>query len=202
MVLMRISDIKHQVKRRDRYSVYVDGSYSCSFSDTELLNLGLHTGQEISEAELRELKRSSEQDKAYVRTIDLLSRRARSEWELRDYLKRKDNDEETIELILNKLRKLGYVDDADFARRWIDNRRLLKTTSKRKLRQELQQKRIDSSIIDEALAQDETDEREILRQIIEKKRARYPDKLKLMQFLTRQGFSYDDIKAVLQETNP
>ncbi|MDZ7744643.1 MAG: RecX family transcriptional regulator [Candidatus Saccharibacteria bacterium] len=196
---MKITDIKQQVKRNDRYSVYVDEKYACSFSDSELLNLGLRVGQEVTESEVQDLKRSSQQDKAYMRTLDLLSRRPRSEWELRDYLKRKDNDQETIDIILNKLSNLGYVDDMDFARRWIESRRLLKSTSKRKLRQELQQKRINSSIIDEVLSEDETDEREVLRQIVDKKRDRYPDKLKLMQYLARQGFNYDDIKTVLEE---
>jgi len=40
-----------------------------------------------------------------------------------------------------------------------------------------------------------------LRELIAKKRqqSRYQDKLKLMQYLSRQGFGYGDIKTVLEE---
>jgi SOS response regulatory protein OraA/RecX len=50
------------------------------------------------------------------------------------------------------------------------------------------------------LAEDETDERAVLRELIDRKRRqlRYQDNLKLMRYLVGQGFSYDDVKSVLQ----
>lgn len=198
---MKITQIKQQVKRADRYSIYLDGKYTFSLGEGELLKLGLHTGQELTEAELTNYRNESEQGKWFDKTLNLLSYRLRSEWELRDYLKRKDCPPEIIEKILNKLSVNGYVNDEQFARRWVENRRLLKATSRRRLAQELKQKRISNEIIDKVLADDkaETDEREVLRALVERKRARYPDKLKLMQYLARQGYSYDDIKSVLSE---
>jgi SOS response regulatory protein OraA/RecX len=59
--------------------------------------------------------------------------------------------------------------------------------------------RVPESIIDQAMREDETDERQTLRELVEKKRSRYPDKIKFMQYLARQGFGYDDIKSVLNE---
>jgi regulatory protein len=38
-----------------------------------------------------------------------------------------------------------------------------------------------------------------MSKIIAKKRSRYPDDKKLMQYLARQGFSYDDIKKALDQ---
>lgn len=198
---MKITQIKQQVKRADRYSIYVDGKYSFSLGENEFLKLGLHSGQEITDEILSEYKDESSFGKWFDKILNLLSFRLRSEWELRDYLKRKDCPPEIIEKIINKLRINGYVDDEQFARRWVENRRLLKATSRRRLSQELKQKRIAANIIDSVLADDreETDEREVLRQLVEKKRARYPDQLKLMQYLARQGYNYDDIKSVLAE---
>jgi regulatory protein len=194
---MKITAIKQQVKRVDRYSIYIDDKYNCSFSGAELLNHGLYIGQELTSAELQSLKDDAVVDMAYYRSLDLIMRRARSEWELRDYLKRKEYSPEVIDKVVTKLAQSGYVNDTDFAERWIDNRRLLKSTSKRRLRQELRQKRVADEVIDAALEKDVTDERQVLRDLVEKKRSRYPDKLKLMQYLARQGYSYDDIKAVL-----
>lgn len=197
---MRITDIKQQIRRQDRYSVYADGKYLFSFGESELLNTHLHIGQELSEAELEELRDRAVLDKAYDRTLNLISRRRRSEWEIRQYLKRKDYQDEIIEKTLNKLSESGYVNDFAFARAWVENRRLLKATSKRRLSQELRAKRVADEVIQQALEDDETDDKDILKKLVDKKRqqTRYQDDLKLMQYLSRQGYSYGDIKSAIQ----
>jgi regulatory protein len=198
---MKITDIKQQVKRADRYSLYIDGKYLFSLSESELLTLGLRIGLEFDEAELADLQQKAVIDKGYDRALNLIMRRPRSAWELQQYLKRKDYSEEHSEIILNMLSKRGYVDDIDFAKRWVESRRLLKSTSKRRLTQELRQKRVPDDIISQTLAADETDEQAVLRELISKKRTqtRYQDAQKLMQYLMRQGYNYDDIKVVMSE---
>jgi regulatory protein len=196
---VKITAIKKQVKRADRYSIYLDGKYSFSLGEAELLKLGLHSGQELTEEELASYRDESDYGKWFDKTLNLLSYRLRSEWELRDYLKRKKAPEEFVEKIIHKLQVNGYVDDEQFAKRWVENRRLMKPTNRRRLSQELRQKRIPTDIIDSVLTDDETDDLQALRELVEKKRARYPDKLKFMQYLARQGYNYDDIKTVLNE---
>jgi regulatory protein len=196
---VKITAIKQQVKRADRYSIYGDGKYLFSFSENELLSSGIKIGQELDESNLNELKGKAVLDKAYDRALNLISHRLRSEWELRDYLKRKDYDEDVQEATVSRLRDRGYINDAEFARRWVENRRLLKATSKRRLAQELRQKRISDEIINQTLEADETDELEVLKDLVERKRkqTKYQDDLKLMQYLARQGFSYNLIKTAL-----
>jgi regulatory protein len=196
---MKITAIKQQVKRADRYSVYVDGRFSLALSESELLRLGLRTGQELSQAELAALKDDSVRDKARYQALNQLARRLRSEWELRDYLKRKAYAPEIIDAVIAWLAEYGYVDDKKFAEAWVSNRRLLKPTSVRRLKQELRAKRVSDEVINGVLEADETDERDVLRELIARKRkqTRYQDRLKLMQYLARQGFSYDLIKESL-----
>jgi regulatory protein len=198
---MKITAIKQQLKRADRYSVYIDEKFSFTLSESELLRLGLYSRQEITADELAALKDNSVRDKAQYQAMGQVSRRMRSEWELRDYLKRKDYAPEVIEKVVEWLREYGYVDDRKFANAWVANRRLLKATSSRRLHQELRQKRVSDEIIDEALAEDQTDERQVLRDLVErkKKQSKYQDKLKLLQYLSRQGYNYEDIKSVLDE---
>ncbi|HSX43843.1 MAG TPA: RecX family transcriptional regulator [Candidatus Saccharimonadales bacterium] len=197
----KISDIKQQVKRQDRYSVYVDEKYAFSLGETELLNTGLRIGQEFSTDELENLRQKAVLDKAYDRALNLIARRQRSRWELEDYLKRKDYDQDAIQIILNRLSERGYVNDKAFAEAWVSNRRLLKATSKLRLQQELRQKRVSDDIVQEVLEEDETNELDVLKELIERKRkqTRYQDDLKLMQYLVRQGYNYGDIKTALDE---
>lgn len=197
---MIITDIKQQVKRQDRYSIFVDGKYLFSLSENELMQSGIKINKEYSEDELEKLKQTAVLDKAYMRCLDLIMRRQRSEWEVRDYLKRKDYDPDVIAQTTERLKKAGYVDDAKFAESWIRNRRLLKSTSKRRLSQELKQKRVEDSVINIALEEDETDEKAVLKEMIEKKlkQTRYQDQQKLIAYLLRQGFNYGDIKSALE----
>lgn len=197
---MKITAIKQQVKRQGRYSIFIDDKFAFGLSELGLINSGLIVGQEIDRGAIGKLKKEAEIDKAYNRALSLIARRPRSEGELRDYLKRKKYDSPTADIILNKLSKVGLVDDKSFAKLWVENRRLLKATSLRRLRMELRQKHIKEEVIDEVLSEDQTDERDVLRELVERKRSRYPDKLKFMRYLAGQGFSYDDIKSILDES--
>jgi regulatory protein len=126
--------------------------------------------------------------------------RQRSEWEVTTYLQRKQVGEKLKGDIIARLRELGLLDDLSFARGWVANRRLLKATNKRRLAQELRQKHVSSSIIDTVLDEDDTDESAVLRELIAKKRqtTRYrDDDLRLMQYLARQGYSYDAVKSAM-----
>lgn len=200
---MKITAIKQQLKRQDRYSIYVDEKYLFSFSQLELQNSGLRVGREVTEQELVELQSTAVIDKAYDRALNLISHRPRSEGEIRDYLRRKDLTDHDTTTVVNRLTERGYLDDADFTKRWVATRRLLKYTSKRRLVQELRQKRVSNDVIQQVLEADETDDLEVLRELVERKRkqTRYQDDLKLMQYLSRQGFSYSEIKTVISKTN-
>lgn len=197
--MLKITNIKQQVKRQDRYSIFIDGKYCFSLSENELMQSGIRLNKEYTSLELGHLKQTAVMDKAYMRSLDMLSRRARSEWELRDYLKRKEYEPEIINQIISRLKNMKYIDDYNFAKSWVDNRRLLKATSKRKLTQELKQKRVEQSVIDKVLAEDETDEKSVIKDLIAKKRtqSRYKDDQKLIAYLLRQGFSYSDVKDAI-----
>ncbi len=198
---MKITGLKQQVRDSSRYSIYVDGKYSFPLSANAVLSSGIVVGEELDSDRLKELQSLSSSDKAYGNTLRYVMMRLRSEWEVSTYLDRKKVDKELKADILERLRGLSLLDDEKFARAWVANRRLLKATSRRKLSQELRQKHVSASITDMALAEDQTDESEVLKGLIEKKRRipRYRDNLKLMQYLARQGYNYDAIKSALHE---
>jgi regulatory protein len=196
---MKITKIEAQVKREGRYSVYVDDKFAFGISEPGLIDSGLRVSLEITPEQLEELKDTAQKDKLYNMALGLLARRPRSEWELRDYLKRKSIEPEAVEAIIIKLQDRGFIDDYDFARRWVESRRLLKPVSRRKLELELRTKRVSDAVVKQVLKLDETDEFDVIVQEVNKKRrqTRYQDDTKLMQYLARQGYGYDDIKRAL-----
>lgn len=197
---MTITAIKQQERLKGRYSVYVDGKYAFSLSADALLDAGLYNGQELDAEEFKKCKKLSADDKAYGLALSYVARRMRSRWEVSDYFRRKGYEPELAEQLLDKLSNLGLIDDAKFAEAWVRNRRLLKPVSRRRLQQELRQKHIEDTIIQNVLAEDETADIAVLRGLIERKRkiSRYRDDQKLLRYLVGQGFGYEDVKNALQ----
>lgn len=197
---MRISAIKQQVKQKNRYSIFVDDTYAFSLGSDALLDAQLSIGRELDESELAAFKKLSSDDKAYGLTLAYIARRMRSEGELRDYFRRKEYDQGLSDQLLERLKKSKWIDDVDFAERWVENRRQLKQSSTKKIRLELRQKHVASDIIDNVLGHQDEDEHKALILLIEKKRrqSRYQDNEKLMAYLARQGFAYGDIKTALK----
>ncbi|HSW74795.1 MAG TPA: RecX family transcriptional regulator [Candidatus Saccharimonadales bacterium] len=195
--MYKITDIKQQLKRPDRYSIYIDGVFAFGLSEAGLLQGGLAVGQAFDEQKFKALQESAQADKVYGNALRYVVMRPRSEWELRTYLQRKKVDEPLVRPIVERLTDLNLLGDRAFAETWVANRRLLKPTSRRKLVLELKQKHVADTIINEVLAEDDTPEQDVLQQIIVKKRAKYADNVKFMQYLARQGFGYDDIKRAL-----
>jgi regulatory protein len=199
---MKITKIVQQQKNTARYSIFVDEKYSFSLSESALLESKLHSGQELTREQVEEYKQLSQDDKLYNRALNYVAMRPRSVWEVEFYLKRKDSPAPLIEQITNKLKNYGMLDDRKFAESFVRDRRLLRSASSRKIKLELQKKHIARDIIDEVLAEDETDEKDMLKAQIAKKlqQSKYQnDELKLMQYLARQGFGYGDIKDALAE---
>ena len=200
---MKITAIKVQINDASRYSIFLDGRYAFSLSDLALLKNQLVLGQELSKDELKKLELVASDDKAYADTLKYLSIRPRSRWEIKTYLKRKGTSLDSAEEIMDRLAAQGLVDDKAFADSWLNNRRTTKLSSFKKLRAELQRKHIDQSIIDQLLGDGQNTERRALAELI-KIKAKLPryknDKLKLMQYLSRQGFNYGDIKDALNES--
>ncbi|HWT55429.1 MAG TPA: RecX family transcriptional regulator [Candidatus Microsaccharimonas sp.] len=200
---MVITAIKQQVKSANRYSIFVEGKYSFSLSETALLESKITNGQELTAEQIAEYKQLSADDKLYNRALNYVALRPRSVWEVEFYLKRKDAPLPLTEQITNKLQNLGLLDDRKFAESFVHDRRLLRSASTRKIQLELRKKHIASEVIEQVLTDDETDEGAMLRDVIERKRqqSKYrDDDLKLMQYLARQGFGYGDIKQALEES--
>ena len=212
---MKITNISLQTHDKNRVNVSVDGKYRFSLDVFQVGELGVKIGREYTEAELASLEEDSQFGKLYSRAIGYCLVRPRAIKEVRDYLRRKTlatrrrsvktekNIErpgvksEIAERVFRRLIDKKYLDDEKFARFWFEQRFLKKGTSIRRLRLELVRKGIDSKIIDSLIKENIRSDSEELQKIISKKRHRYNDEQKFMQYLARQGFSYDDIKEAL-----
>ena len=214
---MKITDISLQSYDKNRVNVSVDGKYDFSLDISQVVDLGIKAGQVLSKEELANLKQESEFGKIYARALEYVLMRPRSSSEVRDYLYRKTlarkyknrktgkiSDKPGVaktvtDRVFAKLQERGYIDDRKFASWWVENRCQSKGVSMRKLRSELAAKGVSSAIIEDVIAKSLRNDNDELAKTIAKKRRRYPDEQKFMQYLARQGFNFDDIKAALRD---
>lgn len=201
----RITDLKPQTRRTDRYNLYLDGIYKFPVSANTVLAAGLHVGLEISEEELLRVQEAAEIGNAHDKALNYLDLRRRSTKEIKDYLYRKDFEPQVIQAVIDRLTRAGLLNDEEFARAWIRDRLLLKPKSKRALSSELFAKGITRETADLVLSElDGDDELDALRGSIERRlrQTKYASREnddKLIAALAREGYKYSDIKSCLQQ---
>jgi regulatory protein len=141
-----------------------------------------------------------DETRATAYAVWLLSQQARSEKQVGDRLAQKGCDDATIAAVLERLRGWGYLNDPEFAERWVASRG--KMRGRRALAFELRRKGIDP---DEALAERTTDDEvaaaraAAARRVGESPTDRSREaQAKLAAFLQRRGFGWDAIRPVLR----
>lgn len=197
-----ISAICTQKKRKDRVNIYIDGRYH--FSLSLWAAAGLKPGDCLSSEQVRDLKALDEKEKAWQRAADYLARRPRSAMEIRQYLERKGFSREAIEPVMERLTDYGYIDDAAFARIWIDSRLRQRPRGAFGLNRELKQKGISEEIIEAALT--DFDEYAAAKKAITPKLEKWaalPEikrYRKIYEFLARRGFARQTCRDICEET--
>lgn len=202
-----VTKLEVQQKNRERLNVYLDGEFAFGLAVNAAL--GLRTGQALTPQDVAALQAADDFERAYIKALNFLSYRARSEREVADNLrKRRSNgqpgyDEEIIGDVLAKLRRRGYVNDAQFARDWVDNRQQFRPRARRLLAVELAKKGIGRDAIDAALQA--LDDDEAARAAAQERAGKFASlekhlfQQKLGQFLGRRGFTWDVIRDVVED---
>jgi regulatory protein len=206
---MKITAIKAQLKDENRVSIFVDGLYSFSLTLDQLLIEKLKKNDELDENQVKQLKKLSDEGKLKQRSLEWLLGRPHSTREFRDYLYKKQADKDLIEAWVDEFTEKKYLNDEQFARWFAENRRR-KNKSSRAITAELYAKGIPAvtikSIVTELDSENETQEKsekQALRELVNKllNRSRYQDEQKLISYLLSKGFSYGDIKEMLERNN-
>lgn len=144
------------------------------------------------------------EDKFYNIVLRFLSYRSRSEKEIREKLRTKNAESRIIEKIIEKLKKYKFIDDEDFAKKWVENRNKFKPRSLRLIKLELKQKGVSEEII-ENLHLESGNDLESAKKLVEKRMGRLKSLSKqeiyqkLGRFLASKGFNWDIIKKAIDE---
>jgi regulatory protein len=189
-------------RRRGRLDVYVDGELACTIDRDLAAERDVRPGRTFIAAELIALEQEAARRAAIASALRLLSYRPRSERELRQRLMRNKLPKRAVDAAVARMRELGYLDDAAFARFYAETRQATRPSSQRLLRVELRQRGIEQEaaevatedISDEAAAYEAASRRVRALAGLEYEKFRE----RLGAFLTRRGFSYGVARSTIE----
>jgi len=188
-------------------------SFTVEMSNGESLRLraetvasrGLNVGDAIDATDIHAWQRDDSNRRALEAGLNFISYRPRSAKEVADHLRKKSFAEAARGHAVHRLRELGYLDDAAFARFWVESRETHRPKGQWALAWELRQKGIGDAIIEDVLARFGGDETALARMAARKRTpamatADYDEfRRKLGTFLARRGFSYEVVEQVVDE---
>lgn len=184
---MRITKLEYQKRNPDRVNIFVDGKFAVGLNVNDIIKLGLANNQEITQIELTKIIENSNFGKAFNAAVNFLSYRPRSEFEIRQYLKRKKVED--IDGIIIRLKDLGQINDEEFAKWWVDQRSTFRPKGKRALEMELRRKGVKVKVT--------VNEEDLAMKVLKKKLPL--EKEKIFRYLAGRGFSYDTIESVIEK---
>ena len=200
-----ITALNAQARHADRVNLMIDGEFALGLSGAIVLEQGLYVGQTLSEAELLRLRGLEEIAKATESALRLVTYRARTEVELRRRLARNGFSPEAITATIERMHEWRYLDDEDFARRFVESREGHRPRSASMIRRELVGKGVDAETAGQGGAEAEIDDESVARDLAHKwlsQHAREAEEVrrrKLIGFLQRRGFGWDVIRHVLDD---
>lgn len=188
-------------RRKAMSALYIDGEFVMNLDTQTLIENRFDVGREIDDEDLHEIIRLSNERRAKEKALWLISYRDHSKKELTDKIKR-TCDKESAEKAVDRMEELGLVNDEAYAKNYAKKLLFSKHMSKKAASFELAKKGIDRELSQEILESIEVDERQQIREVIDKKYRNLNDeKIKRRAFsaLQRLGYRYDDIRAVFEE---
>ncbi len=142
---------------------------------------------------------------ARLKAMNLLADMDRTQFQLREKLKKAGFSDHSIEEAIAYVGSFGYLNDERFTENYIDARKQRK--SRRELFAELSAKGIPSELIEDKMSvcYTEEDEQEAILHLLKKRRYRSDtadsaEKQKTAAYLARKGFSYREIQRVMEIT--
>src|SRR3954447_16480968 len=142
--------------------------------------------------------------KAFERALKSIGVRERTEAEVQAFLARRGFEDDVIADVIRSLREEGLVDDAGYARRFAEDRRLLDRWGNERIARDLERRGIGRELVDQALAGHGRDEGLVVAVELLDRRVPQPfesdrERDKAWRMLVRRGYepelAYSAVRA-------
>ncbi len=203
----KIIEIKQQVRNPERKTLIFDDGSVFGISEDVFISHNFEIGLEISEDSYSKLVGDELKVKGYNSALRLLGYRMRSCAEMKQRLAEKKYPKNIIDEIIDKLLKIRYLNDAEFANAFAHDKVKSKKIGPMALRMEFIPHKIDPDILEKTInaVYEKYPISDLIKQLLDKKKIKFGTKLdqktkkRIQDLLGRKGFSWNDISSVFTE---
>lgn len=143
--------IKYTKKGNGNYDILLDNNKKITLSEDLILKNNLLYKKEVDPYLLEELLTENIKYDIYNKCVKYISIRLRSINEIKEYMKRLNADEETINNTIERLLKNNLLNDEVFTKAFIQDKLNFTTMGPYRIEQELKRQHIDNTIISKYL---------------------------------------------------
>ncbi len=198
-----ITKVEVQKNNKQKVNVYIDGEYYNKLYLDTCVKYGIKAGTRVDLDHLHSIILESEKSLALNACAKYVTGALKTTKQVRDYLKKKEFDDEIVTYVLEKLAEYKYIDDANYVAAYVSSNK--NKYGKNKLVQNLRTKGVAQCVIDEyfeSVIEDADDDNDACYQIAIKKARNMDlsdikDVQRLNRFLIGRGFDYDEISATI-----
>jgi len=200
---MQVQEIKKM--KSGKYKIKIDDRVITTYDDV-LIENNLLTKKEIDYDLYNKLEMDSTYYNAYYRAVNHITKKMRSESEIKEYLEKLDVDNNSIDNIIYKLKTVGLLNDNVYIKAYILDAFNLSSDGPNKIKSKLLSQNLDESVIDEYISEIKEDEvQEKLGKLVakkinrDKKTSAYKLKQKIMTDMINLGFDKDMVLDILND---
>jgi regulatory protein len=202
-----VTKILEQKRRANRRNIYLDGRFAFGLNDNVVARFRLRVGMNLTDAQVAQIERGEVRQECFDDAMKYLKSRLHSRAELRRKLVRREHPEPMIDEVLSELGRMGYLDDARFAKTKALAAAEHKHHGRRRAFVELLKAGVKREVADAALddVYEQTDSLAAARMLAEKKAGSLKkleplvSRRRLAGMLQRRGFDYETIKPVIDQ---
>ena len=197
---MIVTDIKPQAKNTKRVNLYLNGKFYCGLELFTVMKHRVKIGNDYTANEIIDIQIAEEEGVCLNYALNLLSKSVKTEKEIIAKLKKRGYVSEIIDKVIFKLNDYGYVNDEEFAEKYINS--YSKNKGKRLLKSELKLKGVSDAIIEDKFLSVENELEtaiKIAEKYVKNKPVDIKTKQKCYKYLLSKGFSYDDSKTAVDK---
>lgn len=196
--------IKYEKGKKNNYNIYLDNGEIITINENVITNNELLLKKDIDSTLYDKLLFDNKIYELYETSIKYISVRLRSIKEVKNYLLKKENDTNTINIVCDKLINSKLLDDDVFTKAFIKDKLNFTMMGDYKLRKELERLGVDTNIIEDNICNiDDNLIEGRIRKIIEKdirtnkKYSGINLKNKIYNHLLSQGYSQSRVINII-----
>lgn len=187
-----VTDIKQNVKNKNKVSVFADGEFLCSVTAVSIAKHRVKVNDEIDETTLKKVLDESDRETAFQKAVDSICRGAKTQKQVEEFLFKKGFSSDAVQFVINKMKEYRYIDDGEFVKSYVSAYK--NTKGKRRIEYELKLKGLAQEYIEQVESLLDSREdciKNIAKKFMKNRQVDNSNLQKLFRHLANKGFDFE-----------